>query len=90
MNRLKPISDGEMKKVADCNKFYLDRNMGPVLQATEVGSGPRLPSNSDVWTINSLTGKKELSKKIRNNIEKPKPIPNKKLKKDGTNLYMIM
>ena len=90
MNRLKPISDGEMKKVADTNKFYLDRNMGPVLQATEVGSGERLPSNCDVWTINSLTGKKELSKKIRNNIERPKPIPSKKLKKDGSNLYVIM
>lgn len=90
MNRLKPITECEMKKVTDSNKAYLDRHLGTISQATEHGSGDRLPHNCEVWTTNSITGKKELSKKLRNNIEKPKHIPGKKLKKDGSNLYVIM
>lgn len=90
MNRvLQKPSEAEFRKNINTNNQYLDRHVG--WKSNEVSDGGhRLASNTDVYVVDPITGKKGLSKHLKNNIEKPKAIPKKKINDKGDGIINFL
>ena len=83
-------TEAEFRKNINTNNQYLDRHIGWKANEATVGTATRLAANTEVYVIDPITGKKGLSKHLKNNIEKPKAIPKKKINDKGDGIINFL